>query len=222
MRQKIKKIVMTGLILFFILAFAIAFLFRFIPIPTTPYMISETSNHGPISYSWVNLKDVSASVPLSIVAAEDVNFCNHWGFDLAAIRSAIDQGSKRGASTLSQQVVKNLFLWHQRSWIRKAFEAVLTPVVEISWPKKRILEVYLNIAEFDEGIFGIEEASQQLFGMSSSKLSLQQAALLAAVLPNPKQRSVIEPSKFIQKRALSIADGAATIMKDERSDCFTD
>ena len=102
--------------------------FRFIPIPTTPYMISETSNHGPISYSWVNLKDISASVPLSIVAAEDVNFCNHWGFDLAAIRSAIEQGSKRGASTLSQQVVKNLFLWHQRSWIRKAFEAVLTPV----------------------------------------------------------------------------------------------
>ena len=115
MRQKIKKILMTGLILFFILVFAIVLLFRFIPIPTTPYMISETSNHGAISYSWVNLKDISASVPLSIVAAEDVNFCNHWGFDLAAIRSAIEQGSKRGASTLSQQVVKNLFLWHQRN-----------------------------------------------------------------------------------------------------------
>ena len=86
MRQKIKKILMTGLILFFILAFAIALLFRFIPIPTTPYMISEASNHGAISYSWVNLKDISVSVPLSIVAAEDVNFCNHWGFDLAAIR----------------------------------------------------------------------------------------------------------------------------------------
>jgi monofunctional biosynthetic peptidoglycan transglycosylase len=98
----------------------------------------------------------------------------------------------------------------------------LTPVLEISWPKKRILEVYLNIAEFDEGIFGIEEASQKFFGMSSSKLSLQQAALLAAVLPNPKKRSVIDPSKFIQKRALSIADGAATIQKDDRSDCFTD
>ena len=108
MRKKMKKILMTGLILFFILVFAIVLLFRFIPIPTTPYMISETSNHGAISYSWVNLKDISASVPLSIVAAEDVNFCNHWGFDLAAIRSAIEQGSKRGASTLSQQVVKKL------------------------------------------------------------------------------------------------------------------
>ena len=222
MLPKLKKILKIVLIMLFLLIFGIVLIFRFVPIPTTPYMLAEKSNHGSISYSWVYLEDMSENVPLSVVAAEDVNFCNHWGFDLAAIRSAIDQGSKRGASTISQQVVKNLFLWHQRSWIRKAFEAVLTPVVEISWPKKRILEVYLNIAEFDEGIFGIEEASQKLFGMSSSKLSLQQAALLAAVLPNPKQRSVTDPSKFIQKRALSIADGAATILKDNRSDCFTD
>ena len=222
MHQKFKKILMAVLILFLLLVFTIVFLFRFIPIPTTPYMISETSNHGSISYSWINLKDMSESIPLSVVAAEDANFCNHWGFDLVAIRSVIEQGSKRGASTISQQVVKNLFLWPQRSWIRKILEAILTPIIEFSWSKKRILEVYLNVAEFDRGIFGIEQASKQLFGVSSSKLSLQQAALLAAVLPNPKQRSVIEPSKFIQKRALSIADGAATIMKDDRSDCFTD
>ena len=159
---------------------------------------------------------------MSVVAAEDVNFCNHWGFDFAAIQSAIENGSKRGASTISQQVVKNLFLWHERSWSRKFFEAILTPLVEIFWSKKRILEVYLNIAEFDQGIFGVEQASQQLFGIPSNKLSLHQASLLAAVLPNPKKRSVTDPSKFIQKRALSIADGASTILKDERSDCFTD
>jgi monofunctional biosynthetic peptidoglycan transglycosylase len=222
MHQKFKKILMAVLILFLLLVFTIVFLFRFIPIPTTPYMISETSNHGSISYSWINLKDMSESIPLSVVAAEDANFCNHWGFDLVAIRSVIEQGSKRGASTISQQVVKNLFLWPQRSWIRKILEAILTPIIEVSWSKKRILEVYLNVAEFDRGIFGIEQASKQLFGVSSSKLSLQQAALLAAVLPNPKQRSVLNPSKFIQKRALSIADGAATILKDDRSDCFTD
>ena len=222
MHQKFKKILMAVLILFLLLVFTIVFLFRFIPIPTTPYMISETSNHGSISYSWINLKDMSESIPLSVVAAEDANFCNHWGFDLVAIRSVIEQGSKRGASTISQQVVKNLFLWPQRSWIRKTLEAILTPIIEVSWSKKRILEVYLNVAEFDRGIFGIEQASKQLFGVSSSKLSLQQAALLAAVLPNPKQRSVLNPSKFIQKRALSIADGAATILKDDRSDCFTD
>ena len=213
---------MAVLILFLLLVFTIVFLFRFIPIPTTPYMISETSNHGSISYSWINLKDMSESIPLSVVAAEDANFCNHWGFDMKAIRLAIEQGGNRGASTISQQVVKNLLLWHERSWIRKFFEAILTPAVEIAWSKRRILEVYINIAEFDQGIFGIEEASQQLFGLPPSQLSLSEASLLAAVLPNPKKRSVKNPSLFVQRRALAISDGASTILKDERSQCFTD
>jgi len=222
MRQTVKSFVLTVFLVLFVLVIAIIILFRFIPIPTSPYMILETFRDEPVSYSWVNLEDMSANLPLSVVAAEDVNFCNHWGFDVVAIRAAIENGSKRGASTISQQVVKNLFLWHKRSWIRKFFEAILTPMVEIFWSKKRILEVYLNIAEFDHGIFGVEQASRQLFGLSSNKISLYQASLLAAVLPNPKKRSVIDPSKFIQKRALSIADGASTILKDERSDCFTD
>lgn len=202
----------------FVVLFLIVLLFRFIPIPTTPYMVSE----GSISYTWISLDKVSANVPLAIVAAEDANFCNHWGFDMKAIRLAIEQGGNRGASTISQQVVKNLFLWHERSWIRKFFEAILTPAVEIAWSKRRILEVYINIAEFDQGIFGIEEASQQLFGLPASQLSLSEASLLAAVLPNPKQRSVKNPSLFVQRRALAISDGASTILKDERSQCFTD
>ena len=202
----------------FVVLFLIVLLFRFIPIPTTPYMVSE----GSISYTWISLDKVSANVPLAIVAAEDVNFCNHWGFDMKAIRLAIEQGGNRGASTISQQVVKNLFLWHERSWIRKFFEAILTPAVEIAWSKRRILEVYINIAEFDQGIFGIVEASQQLFGLPASQLSLSEASLLAAVLPNPKQRSVKNPSLFVQRRALAISDGASTILKDERSQCFTD
>jgi len=222
MRQTVKSFVLAVLLVLLVLVIAIIILFRFIPIPTSTYMILETFRDEPVSYSWVNLEDMSANLPLSVVAAEDVNFCNHWGFDVAAIRNAIENGSKRGASTISQQVVKNLFLWHKRSWIRKFFEAILTPMVEIFWSKKRILEVYLNIAEFDHGIFGVEQASRQLFGLSSNKISLYQAALLASVLPNPKKRSVIDPSKFIQKRAPSIADGASTILKDERSDCFTD
>lgn len=202
----------------FVVLFFIVLLFRFISIPTTPYMVSE----GSISYTWISLDKVSANVPLAIVAAEDANFCNHWGFDMKAIRLAIEQGGNRGASTISQQVVKNLFLWHERSWIRKFFEAILTPAVEIAWSKRRILEVYINIAEFDQGIFGIEEASQQLFGLPASQLSLSEASLLAAVLPNPKQRSVKNPSLFVQRRALAISDGASTILKDERSQCFTD
>ena len=218
MIKRSKKIFLSVCMLSFIVLFFIVLLFRFIPIPTTPYMVSE----GSISYTWISLDKVSANVPLAIVAAEDANFCNHWGFDMKAIRLAIEQGGNRGASTISQQVVKNLFLWHERSWIRKFFEAILTPAVEIAWSKRRILEVYINIAEFDQGIFGIVEASQQLFGLPASQLSLSEASLLAAVLPNPKQRSVKNPSLFVQRRALAISDGASTILKDERSQCFTD
>ena len=218
MIKRSKKIFLSVCMLSFVVLFFIVLLFRFIPIPTTPYMVSER----PISYTWISLDKVSATVPLAIVAAEDANFCNHWGFDMKAIRLAIEQGGNRGASTISQQVVKNLFLWHERSWIRKFFEAILTPAVEIAWSKRRILEVYINIAEFDQGIFGIEEASQQLFGLPASQLSLSEASLLAAVLPNPKQRSVKNPSLFVQRRALAISDGASTILKDERSQCFTD
>ena len=218
MIKRSKKTFLLVCMLSFVVLFLIVLLFRFIPIPTTPYMVSER----PISYTWISLDKVSANVPLAIVAAEDANFCNHWGFDMKAIRLAIEQGGNRGASTISQQVVKNLFLWHERSWIRKFFEAILTPAVEIAWSKRRILEVYINIAEFDQGIFGIEEASQQLFGLPASQLSLSEASLLAAVLPNPKQRSVKNPSLFVQRRALAISDGASTILKDERSQCFTD
>ena len=218
MIKRSKKIFLSVCMLTFVVLLFIVLLFRFIPIPTTPYMVSE----GSISYTWISLDKVSANVPLAIVAAEDANFCNHWGFDMKAIRLAIEQGGNRGASTISQQVVKNLFLWHERSWIRKFFEAILTPALEIAWSKRRILEVYINIAEFDRGIFGIEEASQQLFGLPASQLSLSEASLLAAVLPNPKQRSVKNPSLFVQRRALAISDGASTILKDERSQCFTD
>ena len=218
MIKRSKKIFLSVCMLTFVVLFFIVLVFRFIPITTTPYMVSE----GSISYTWISLDKVSANVPLAIVAAEDANFCNHWGFDMKAIRLAIEQGGNRGASTISQQVVKNLFLWHERSWIRKFFEAILTPALEIAWSKRRILEVYINIAEFDQGIFGIEEASQQLFGLPASQLSLSEASLLAAVLPNPKQRSVKNPSLFVQRRALAISDGASTILKDERSQCFTD
>ena len=106
----------------------------------------------------------------SAVAAEDANFCLHWGFDMAAIREAVEEGGTRGASTISQQVVKNVFLWHGRSWVRKAMEAVMTPVVELVWTKRRILEVYLNVAEFDEGVFGVQAAAQHYFGVSMRRI----------------------------------------------------
>jgi monofunctional biosynthetic peptidoglycan transglycosylase len=154
------------------------------------------------------------------VAAEDANFCNHWGFDMAAIRQAIEEGSNRGASTISQQVVKNVFLWHGRSYLRKAMEAVLTPAVELVWSKQRVLEVYLNVAEFDEGVFGVQAAAQHHFGVDAKDLTALQAARLAAVLPDPKGRSASEPSSFVRNRTRSIISGAETIAADGRSACF--
>ena len=139
---------------------------------------------------------------------------------VGATRAAIEEGGNRGASTLTQQTVKNVWLWQGRSWPRKALEALFTPVVEAIWSKRRILEIYLNVAEFDTGVFGIEAAAQHHFGVSAADLSAQQAALLAAVLPNPKERQAVNPSSATQRRARAIADGAATIRADGRAACF--
>lgn len=192
------------------------------PIPTTPYMISEGRVTNGVDYQWVALEDIAPVLARSVVAAEDVNFCQHWGFDLGAIRAAIDEGAGRGASTISQQVVKNAFLWHGRSWLRKALEAVVTPIVELTWSKRRIIEVYLNIAEFDEGVFGAEAAARTYFGVGPEELTRQQAAQLAAVLPSPKLRNAGNPGPYVRRRAAQIVDGAATIQADGRSRCFED
>jgi len=204
----------AGLILLAIVAY------RFINPPTTPYMFSESRRLGGVKQNWVAIEDIAPAMARSAVAAEDANFCLHWGFDMVAIRAALDGGGARGASTISQQVVKNAWLWQGRSWLRKALEALMTPVMEALWPKRRVLEVYLNVAEFDEGVFGVEAAAQHYFGISAAKLSPQQAARLAVVLPNPKRRSAAKPSAVLRKRAAQIADGAATIRADGRAACF--
>jgi monofunctional biosynthetic peptidoglycan transglycosylase len=203
-----------------VLALIAIALFSVIRPPTTPYIVAEGYRHGEIRRDWMRLEDIAPVMARSVVAAEDANYCLHWGFDMAAIRQALDSGGQRGASTLSQQVVKNVYLWHGRSWLRKALEAVMTPVVELVWSKRRIVEVYLNVAEFDRGVFGAEAAAQHYFGVSARDLSARQAALLAAVLPDPKGRSAKEPSRFVRNRAAQIADGAATIKADGRAACF--
>lgn len=190
--------------------------------PLTHTMWSERNRLGSIDQEWVPLEEIAPVMARSVVAAEDANFCLHWGFDVAAIRAALDEGAMRGGSTISQQVVKNVFLWQGRSWIRKALEAAITPAVEAVWSKKRIIEVYLNVAELDEGVFGVEAAARNYFGVGPESLSSRQAALLAAVLPAPKSRSAAQPTKWLNKRAASIADGAATIRADGRAACFED
>ena len=145
----------------------------------------------------------------------------HLG-SIKAIKAALNEGANRGASTLTQQVVKNVFLWQGRSWPRKALEALLTPVVEMIWSKRRIVEVYLNVAETGTGIFGAEAAAQAYFRTSAAKLSARQAALIAAALPDPKRRNPAKPSRFLRKRAAAITQGAETIEADGRAVCFED
>lgn len=155
-------------------------------------------------HTWVDLKHISPNLPLAVVASEDQKFPEHWGFDVAAIEKAYSFNQHnhkvRGASTISQQVAKNLFLWSGRSYFRKGLEAYFTVLTELCWPKKRILEIYLNSAEFGYGIYGAEAAAQHFFHKPAAKLTRVDAATLAAVLPNPERYSAIAPSRYVVQR----------------------
>jgi monofunctional glycosyltransferase len=155
-------------------------------------------------HSWVDLNRISPNLPLAVVASEDQKFPEHWGFDVEAIEKAyaMNQHSHkvRGASTISQQVAKNLFLWSGRSYFRKGLEAYFTVLIEAAWPKRRILEIYLNIAEFGYGTYGAEAAAQRFFHKPASRLTRSDAAVLAAVLPNPQRFSAAAPSRYVQQR----------------------
>jgi monofunctional biosynthetic peptidoglycan transglycosylase len=157
-----------------------------------------------VAYRWVPLEAMSPHLPLAVVAAEDQRFPTHHGFDLDAIREAIEteetSGRLRGASTLSQQVAKNLFLWRGRSWVRKALEAYFTVLIEALWPKRRILEVYLNLAQLGERLYGVGAAAPQLFRKPASALSAREAATLAATLPNPVRLRADSPSRYLRAR----------------------
>ncbi|PZX11844.1 monofunctional biosynthetic peptidoglycan transglycosylase [Palleronia aestuarii] len=195
-------------------------LFSVVNPPVTITMALEGRRLGAVEREWVAMDEIAPVMARSVVAAEDARFCTHWGFDMAAIRSSIAAGGTRGASTITQQVAKNVWLWQGRSWPRKALEAGLTPLVELFWSKRRILEVYLNVAEFGEGVFGVEAAARHYFGVGADALDAGQAARLAAVLPDPKARSAASPSDFVTRRAASIRDGAAVISRDGRAACF--
>lgn len=209
--------ILGGVVAFYML---LIFLFSFLPPPGNIYQWQESWRLGGIEREWVSWADIAPVMARSAVAGEDANFCLHWGFDIAQIRDAIANGKQRGASTISQQVVKNVFLWQGRSYLRKALEAAMTPVVELMWSKQRILEVYLNEAEFAEGVFGVQAAAHALFETDAAQLTATQSARLIAVLPSPKDRNAAKPSKFVKSRAAQIKSGAETIAADGRASCF--
>lgn len=162
------------------------------------------SQSKEIMYQWRDLEEISGRLQLAVMCAEDQNFLLHQGLDFRSIEKAEEAnrkgGNMRGASTITQQVAKNVFLWPDRSWIRKASELYFSLLIEMVWSKERIMETYLNVAEFGDGIFGAEAASQAYFGVKASELSVIQAARLAAILPSPKKYSAVRPSKYVRGR----------------------
>ncbi|MBP7370701.1 MAG: monofunctional biosynthetic peptidoglycan transglycosylase [Arenimonas sp.] len=164
--------------------------------------------HNRIDYRWRDLENISSQLPLAVVASEDQRFPVHHGFDFAAIEKAYKsnlRGKKvRGASTISQQLAKNLFLWSGRSYVRKALEAWYTFWIELLWSKKRILEVYVNVVEFGDGVYGAEAAAKRFYGTSAKALSRRQSATLAAVLPNPKIYNAVRPGPYVKRRSKAI------------------
>jgi len=194
-----------GLSLFFVV------LFRFVPVPVTPLMLIRSveqvfgDDELRLKHDWVSIDEISKNLPLAVVCSEDQNFMNHSGFDMKAIERSLDaakKGAKRvkGASTISQQTAKNVFLWPGRSWVRKGFEVYFTVLIEFFWSKERIMEVYLNSIEMGNGIYGAEAAANFYWRTSAKNLSRTQAAAIAAVLPNPRKYSANPPGPYVQAR----------------------
>jgi len=199
------------LIVFLVITILSVLSLRWISPPTTSFMLQHNFNvwlndkkNFKIRYRWVDLNKISLHAPIAVVAAEDQKFPVHWGFDRESIEEAwIERANGirvRGASTISQQVAKNLFLWPGRSFLRKGVEAYFTALIELLWPKRRIIEVYLNIAEFGNGVFGIAAAGKTFFKKPPIRLTRWECALLAAVLPNPKRFSAARPSIYVLRR----------------------
>lgn len=201
---RLRRWLFVGGLSVFGLSWLIVLPFRWIDPPTTAFMLQDESDRKPVLYEWSAWKNMGNASPIAVVAAEDQKFASHFGFDVKSIRESVedfnDGASLRGASTITQQVAKNLYLWPSRSLLRKGIEAYMTVLIEATWSKKRILEVYLNIAEFGPGIYGIGAASDMYFRKSPIELSDAEAALLAAVLPNPKRLRVDRPTPYVRER----------------------
>jgi monofunctional biosynthetic peptidoglycan transglycosylase len=209
--KKIFRFLWKSAAWFFCVSIVSVVIFRFVPVPVTPLMLIRcveqvfSSDELRLKHDWVSIDEISKNLPLAVVCSEDQNFMNHSGFDLKAIERSVDaakRGTKRvrGASTISQQTAKNVFLWPGRSWIRKGFEAYFTVLIEFFWSKERIMEVYLNSIEMGKGIYGAEAAAELYWHTTAKNLSKTQAAALAAILPNPRKYSANPPGSYVQGR----------------------
>lgn len=205
----------------FLLSVGWVFAYKFVNPPTTTLMLRDTLEGHSVAYTWRNLEDIDPNMPRAVITAEDRDFCTHNGFDMAAIRDAFERNQKggqlRGGSTVSQQTAKNAFLWSQRSWVRKGLEAYFTFLIERIWGKRRIMEVYLNIAETGINTYGVEEGAKRYFGHGAAELGRREAGQIAAVLPSPQKRSGKNPKGQVRRYARNI-ERWIRVVKDEKLD----
>ena len=212
--KKVLRIVRNLILFFFISTILAVVLYRFIPVYTTPLMVIRSTQQlfkgeKPVwHHTWVSFDKISPHLPMAVIASEDNRFATHNGFDFEEIKKAMKENEprkrKRGASTISQQTAKNVFLWPQSSWVRKGFEVYFTWLIELCWSKERIMEVYLNSIEMGQGIYGAEAAAKYKFHTTAAKLTAGQCALIAATLPNPIRFDSAHPSAYILRRQSQI------------------
>ncbi|WP_192347492.1 monofunctional biosynthetic peptidoglycan transglycosylase [Algoriphagus sp. Y33] len=206
--KRLWRLIWKTTLWFLIISVGLTVIYRFVPVPITPLMVIrvfeqtfDPDKEVRLRKDWVSLRAISKNAPQAVYAAEDQKFLAHRGFDFESMEKAWENNKKgkrvKGASTITQQTVKNVFLWPSRSYLRKGLEAYFTVLVELIWSKERIMEVYLNVIEMGDGIYGIEAASQIYFNKPASKLNRDQAALIAAVLPNPRRWSPAKPTSYI-------------------------
>lgn len=212
--QRFSIFLVKLLLLLIIASVALVTLYKFVNPPTTPLMVIRyfegNGQKSLLLSDWKDYNEISDYMKMAVIAAEDQTFAHHDGFDLRAIEDAIDdrlEGDRlRGASTITQQTAKNVFLWPERSWLRKVIEAYFAVLIDNIWDKKRILEVYLNVIETGDGIYGVDEAAQVYFGKSAKNLDLVDSALIAAILPDPRVMSPVIPSEYVLTREMWIRE----------------
>ena len=215
-KQRLARFALAAILAWIAVTVLLVLPWRWIPPPTTAFMLRERiAGEGTIHHQWVRWEDISPHLPIAAVAAEDQKFPSHFGFDFDSIADAMEEkrrgGRMRGASTITQQVAKNLYLWPGQNLVRKGLEAYFAVAIEALWPKRRILEVYLNVAEFGPGTFGVLAASRHAFLREPGDLTPRQAATLVAVLPSPKRMSAASPSEYVLRRTREIQEAVAQL-----------
>lgn len=223
-KHKLSTLIARFFAFFVIFLLSWVFILRFLPIPFTLLMVQRAFEGDKIRYHPVSINKISRNLVDSAIAAEDARFCLHQGFEIEAMKRALRANKKgkklRGASTISQQTAKNVFLWPARSYVRKGFEAGFTVMIEFFWPKRRIMEAYLNVAEMGNGVFGAEAASKYYFKKSAKNLTPMEAARLAAILPSPQKWHVVKPGPYVSRRANSITRGARVVRDNGLDSCI--